>query len=866
MEDAAVVDCLLPGKLIQQGGARTYLTPGRLTRLTAIDCRSRGGEYTLGNLATGTFSLKRWLPVAEKGDAEAQYFVARIYANGMDDVPVDYAKAAEWYRKAGAQKYVAALQELGFLYEKGLGVQQDELQALNLQRQASGLGQDLDFAWKIAATREEADRMMAGLNTQLEVANSDLLDLNGKLLAVNNALVRSESERDKQEDAVANLRGQVAQFRQTVAAGDQAHVNELQRNFSKSEAELLAKEQQVVQLNAALAAYQAQLTQRVGAAQEDNARLNQILGSRNADNQNLAARLAQVELRLRLTEQELAGSRVAYDNEARKTSRLQEQLQQVTIHSGDTAALLASRQREATTLRAELDRATAEVARLGKAAASSGDSASADRAKLVALSAQVADLHARYGALQTQNERLASQSKPERTAALRELQQELDAKNASLAALTKTNQSLKGEVELQTKAMQSLQRESSAGLQAARNEASARSLEALSVRQQLSQAREQALRQQNEQAAQLLASRNELESLNEQLQSMRSVLANEGSASSLRVQELKANVSALERRNTELQSSIEKQKTQLASSSSDAYPALPVLPTLAGNATNPSNRAGAVVAAANIQRNSNGGALLDSLPRGTDYALVIGNFDYAQAAKLNTARQDAADTTEILKSRYGFEVQTLFNATAEKIVLALDKYRQTLTSADQLLIYYTGHGGTAVLPPETAFWWGVDANPKTRAGWVSGEFLRSKVEQLQAKHILIVSDSAFSSQLTKSRSVVVRTNKEDERVRIEWSRRAVTVLSSGQNTPVADGGSDSSVFSSQFVRVLRQNQALLSGNNLAAEISGRISSDAQYSGQKSLPTYGVLEQAGHANGEFYFVPKSRTTMLLAALN
>ena len=67
MQDAIVVDCQLPGKLRKLGGTRTYLTPGRLIRTSAVVCRTRGGEYTLGDLASGTLSLQRWLNPAGKG-------------------------------------------------------------------------------------------------------------------------------------------------------------------------------------------------------------------------------------------------------------------------------------------------------------------------------------------------------------------------------------------------------------------------------------------------------------------------------------------------------------------------------------------------------------------------------------------------------------------------------------------------------------------------------------------------------------------------------------------------------------------------------------------------------------------------------
>ena len=172
MQDAIVVDCQLPGKLRKLGGTRTYLTPGRLIRASAIVCRTRGGEYTLGDLASGTLSLRRWLEPAGKGHAEAQYYVARIHANGMDNVPINYSEAARWYQRAADQGYAEAKQELGYLYERGLGVEKDVLKALNLQRDASGLGEDLDYAYKIADAKALADK----LATQLIAANGVLRD------------------------------------------------------------------------------------------------------------------------------------------------------------------------------------------------------------------------------------------------------------------------------------------------------------------------------------------------------------------------------------------------------------------------------------------------------------------------------------------------------------------------------------------------------------------------------------------------------------------------------------------------------------------------------------------------------------------
>ena len=99
MEDATIVDCELPGTMKKLGGSMTYLTPGRLLRLTAIECQVRGGEFEIADLGGGTISLQRWQPLADAGDAEAQYYVATIHRFGIGN-PVDYSEAAEWYQKA----------------------------------------------------------------------------------------------------------------------------------------------------------------------------------------------------------------------------------------------------------------------------------------------------------------------------------------------------------------------------------------------------------------------------------------------------------------------------------------------------------------------------------------------------------------------------------------------------------------------------------------------------------------------------------------------------------------------------------------------------------------------------------------------
>src|ERR1700740_1574553 len=74
----------------------------------------------------GDFETARaeWMPLAEAGNADAQYNIGRLYAHGRG-VPQDYAKAMGWYRQAAAQGNLWAINNIGRLYQNGLGVSQD---------------------------------------------------------------------------------------------------------------------------------------------------------------------------------------------------------------------------------------------------------------------------------------------------------------------------------------------------------------------------------------------------------------------------------------------------------------------------------------------------------------------------------------------------------------------------------------------------------------------------------------------------------------------------------------------------------------------------------------------------------------------
>ncbi len=79
-----------------------------------------------GDYAT---ALSKFRPLAEQGDAKAQWALGVMYERGLG-APQEYAKAVKWYRKAAEQGVAEAQYILGFMYRKGRGVPQVDAEAV----------------------------------------------------------------------------------------------------------------------------------------------------------------------------------------------------------------------------------------------------------------------------------------------------------------------------------------------------------------------------------------------------------------------------------------------------------------------------------------------------------------------------------------------------------------------------------------------------------------------------------------------------------------------------------------------------------------------------------------------------------------
>jgi hypothetical protein len=846
MEDAIVVDCQLPGKLRKLGGTRTYLTPGRVIRASAVVCRTRGGEYTLGDLASGTLSLQRWLKPASDGDAEAQYYVARIYANGMDNVPVDYAQAALWYQRAAEGGYSEAKQELGYLYERGLGVEKDLLRALNLQREASGLGEELDYAWKIA----EAERLQQELAAQLEAANFSLERSRLEARDLQKSLANARDALRRQETDVAGLMAELdAAKRMAGSAADPEHLEQLEAALKEAKAELQNNQVQIVTLERERDAAHAELRAELIGGQAASLELKELLAVSRQETDTLRAELANEQQRLIQSEEELRALQDAYRDQTDQLAAERERLLQARSRSeSDAAAYLAAKELEVVTQ-------TARVAGLESELRAMRQQVSNATSENEALQQELAAMQARYDAelatLRSEQQQLEKSYGRDQTElnamfavsqkSLAEKEDALEARRRQIERLRAESSTLRARVDdLETQQRQQAEAsgrvagELQAELSKSRKDViSLRdSLEAMQAEKStlLAKLAKYRLDLQNQQRQGATASRQQIELLQAEIAAGESTIK----AQNLRINALEEQLKGRDMELATLKDELGYDEPMPA----EVRDALAVL---------------------EMARSPAGPTL------GRYFALLIANEKYRKMPPLSTPVRDVFEIQQLLRSRYGFEVEMLTNATDDELMMALHNYANKLTESDNLLIYYAGRGSTPDGPPDRAYWLGVDADPDSPHTWLLAEHVSEKIKQIQAKRVLVVTDSCFSKARAGSSSYSVGRGLNPKRFGILARLPARLVLTSGANLPITDEDGDQphSMFAKYFIEVLRQNNNVLSGEMLSHEMTFRVRESIE-NPERVTPTYQPLLGAGHGNGDFFFVPSMEATLVAYA--
>lgn len=232
---------------------------------------------------------------------------------------------------------------------------------------------------------------------------------------------------------------------------------------------------------------------------------------------------------------------------------------------------------------------------------------------------------------------------------------------------------------------------------------------------------------------------------------------------------------------------------------------------------------------------------------GRFYAIVIGEGRYAKLPPLDTAENDARSVASLLQQEYGFEVKLLLNADRTAIWRALEESRKQLTSADNLVIFYAGHG-TFDPVNETGYWQPVDADPANTARWISAGQVAELLDYHPAKRALVIADSCYAGSVGLDPATAregAREQRLQRKSRIAWT--------SGTFQPILDAGDGQhSIFTRALLTVMRDAKTL-EVQDAYAQVKREMKSTARRAALEQEPQLSAILDAGHEGGGFVFV-------------
>jgi hypothetical protein len=231
---------------------------------------------------------------------------------------------------------------------------------------------------------------------------------------------------------------------------------------------------------------------------------------------------------------------------------------------------------------------------------------------------------------------------------------------------------------------------------------------------------------------------------------------------------------------------------------------------------------------------------------GKNFFLGIGINNYAHFSKLFNARKDIEDVYKVLSASYHFEsayaeILTDEEATRNNILKKFKELRTKVKSDDRLLIYYSGHGYTE---DELGYWIPVGAQKGEIGDYISNSEVRELIKAIDAKHILLISDSCFSA------SLLVRDASRDSGGAFDdWERNhSRWVFISGKGV-VSDGKQgENSPFAQAIIKRLEEvREEAVNVVRLADDVIENVRFNYEQQAELS-PLFG----AGHQGGQFIF--------------
>jgi hypothetical protein len=229
------------------------------------------------------------------------------------------------------------------------------------------------------------------------------------------------------------------------------------------------------------------------------------------------------------------------------------------------------------------------------------------------------------------------------------------------------------------------------------------------------------------------------------------------------------------------------------------------------------------------------------------HAILIAEKDYEDAgfADLSSPVNDANELKKILIEKYDFDeanVSTLYNTGAQSLLDSIEHKANTLTDADNLLVFYAGHGDVKKINNNVVggYLIPVDAKKGSRSTYISSENLKEAVQASEAKHILFLVDACFGGALM--RSVM---DDAPPSIKNQFTYKSRKILASGNIEEVPDHG--------KFIQLLLE---YLKNNTQPYTSAFEVFSFLHKNAEGTMPQFNRIESLGDNGGNFIFVRKN----------
>ncbi|MDX2068375.1 MAG: SUMF1/EgtB/PvdO family nonheme iron enzyme [Haliscomenobacter sp.] len=236
-------------------------------------------------------------------------------------------------------------------------------------------------------------------------------------------------------------------------------------------------------------------------------------------------------------------------------------------------------------------------------------------------------------------------------------------------------------------------------------------------------------------------------------------------------------------------------------------------------------------------------------PRGTNYLLAIAINDYQYCSKLNNAVRDAEAFIDLMTSRYNFENTNVTfikdtEATKRRIEQEFFRLIKTVTTKDNLIVYFSGHGrhddhfGGNWVPVEAG------TSDDDWPDYLSNDTIKSYLSKIKSFHTFLIADSCFSGSLFIDKSKEKFTGDRRDTEPSRWG------LTSGKKEIVSDGRPGThSPFATALLDVLRKTDQPPGVMRICDLVLEKVAANSE-----QTPMGSPLRIPGHDGGQmvFYF--------------